>query len=75
MLPALREEDALVQATQLRLEHAEAEEETKKQQAEARRLAVRNKDLESRSQVHCHLSRLSCDSAVLPHTAASALQY
>ena len=41
----------LVQATQLRLKHKEAKEEAKQQQAEARRLAVRNKDLESRSQV------------------------
>ena len=39
-----------VQATELRLKHEKAEEEAKKHQAETRRLAARNKDLESRSQ-------------------------
>ena len=47
-----------MQATQLRLKHEEAEDEAKKQQAEARRLAVRNKDLESRSQVNPATSQM-----------------
>ncbi len=49
-----------MQATQLRLKREEAEEEAKKQQAEVRRLAVRNKDLESRSQVPYPCLRLLC---------------
>lgn len=53
-----------MQAAQLRLKHEEAEEEAKKQQTEARRLAVRNKDLESRSQVPRHPQKLLHDAAL-----------
>ena len=46
-----------VQAAELRTQHGEAEEELQKLQAQAQRLAARNEDLETQTQV---LSPASC---------------